>query len=167
MLVGTGPVGQLDGLDFKLRVIAPIVWDDVQVSFTARDITDKQPLRYITCPKNRELTFHKHIVYGKQEHWGTGKGICVEGPTDAWRMGVHSFATFGIKYTATQVRVMAKYFRRVAVCYDDDPQARVQAQKLVAELRFRGVDAFRVDITGDPGAMTQKDADYLVKQLMK
>jgi hypothetical protein len=37
----------------------------------------------------------------------------------------------------------------------------------VAELKFRGVDAFRVDIEGDPGSMKQSEADYLVKQLIK
>lgn len=32
---------------------------------------------------------------------------------------------------------------------------------------FRGVDAFRVEIRGDPGSMKQSEADYLVKQLIK
>ena len=50
--------------------------------------------------------------------------------------------------------------------FDNDPQAKLQATKIVAELRFRGVDAFRVDIKGDPGSMKQEDADYLVKQLI-
>ena len=50
--------------------------------------------------------------------------------------------------------------------FDDDPQAKLQATKIVAELRFRGVDAFKVDIEGDPGSMKQEDADYLVKQLI-
>ena len=42
----------------------------------------------------------------------------------------------------------------------------IQADKLVAELKFRGVDAFRVDIEGDPGSMKQDDANYLIKQLI-
>ena len=50
--------------------------------------------------------------------------------------------------------------------FDDDPQAKIQANKIVAELKFREVDAFRVDIEGDPGSMKQSDADYLVKQLI-
>ena len=120
----------------------------------------------MACPGDRELIPHKNILYGKQEAWKE-TGICVEGPTDVWRFGINSFGTSGIKYTPKQVRVISSIFNRVAVCFDDDPQAIIQANKIVAELRFRGVDAFRVDIEGDPGSMKQEDADYLVKQLMK
>ena len=165
-LVGTGPTSALDGLSFKLRIIIPILWGGQAVSFTGRDITDKQALRYCVCPKERELIFHKHILYGRQDKWNNSC-ICVEGPTDVWRFGVHSVATFGIQYKAEQVRVLAKAFKRIAVAFDDDPQAILQAKKLVAELKFRGVDAFRVDIEGDPGSMEQNEADYLVKQLIK
>lgn len=165
-LVGTGPISKLDGLDFKHRIIIPIVWDQKEVSFTSRDITNKHPLRYITCPKDRELIHHKEIIYGRQEYW-KDIGICVEGPTDVWRLGVNSFATFGIKYIPQQVRIIAKTFKRVAVVYDDDPQAVVQAKKLEADLRFRGVDAFHVPIVGDPGGMKQEDANYLIKQIIK
>ena len=65
-LVGTGPTSALDGLSYKLRVIIPILWGRQAVSFTSRDITDKQALRYRACPKERELIHHKHILYGKE-----------------------------------------------------------------------------------------------------
>jgi len=60
---------------------------------------------------------------------------------------------------------MAKLFKRIFVVYDDDPQAVIQAKKLVAELQFRGLKAIRVTIEGDPGSMKQDEADYFVKQL--
>jgi hypothetical protein len=81
-------------------------------------------------------------------------------------MGTSSFAVSGIKYTNQQIREIFRVFKRVAVMFDNDPQAKLQATKIVAELRFRGVDAFKVDIEGDPGSMKQEDADYLVKQLL-
>jgi hypothetical protein len=81
-------------------------------------------------------------------------------------MGTSSCAVSGIKYTPKQVRLLAKIFKRIAVMFDDDPQAKIQANKIVAELKFRGVDAFRVDVEGDPGGMKQSDADYLVKNLI-
>lgn len=166
MLMGTGPASMLDGIDYKFRIIIPFIWNGQQVSFDSRDITGKHPNKYMACPKDRELIPHKEILYGKQEHW-KATGIMVEGPTDVWRFGVFSFAISGIKYTPRQIREVAKYFKRVAVALDSDPQAQIQAAKIVAELKFRGVDAFRVDITGDPGSMEQSEADYLVKQLMK
>jgi len=165
-LQGTGPYGELGGINYKFRIIIPYMWEGQSVSFTARDITNKAQLRYITCPAEYEITPHKSILYGKQEAW-KNTGIVVEGPTDVWRLGTSSCAVSGIKFTPSQVRVIASQFNRVAVCFDNDPQAVIQAAKLVAELKFRGVDAFPVDIEDDPASMKQEDADYLVKQLIK
>jgi hypothetical protein len=62
---------------------------------------------------------------------------------------------------------MVRHFKEVAVCYDDDPQAVVQANKLVADLMFRGIIAYRVPIINDPGSMLQKEADTLVTSILK
>lgn len=165
-LVGTGPVALLDKIDYKHRIIAPVFWNDLQVTFQARDITDKSPKKYMACPKDRELVHHKDILYGKQAAW-TDIGICVEGITDVWRFGMNAFATFGIKYTNAQIRMIAKSFKRVAVVFDDELQAIIQASKLVNELKFRNVNAWMVTISGDPGGMKQDDADYLIKNILK
>jgi DNA primase len=166
-LLGTGPYSVLDHINYKHRIIIPFFWDGEEVSFDSRDITDKDPGRYKACPKDRELIPHKNILYGKQSQW-KDTGICVEGPTDVWRLGVHSFATSGIKYTSKQVRLMSKSFKRIWVMFDNDPQAIIQAKKLTAELRFRGVEAMLIEsiIASDPGSMKQKDANYLIKQLI-
>lgn len=164
-LKGTGPYGELENINFKHRIIIPYIWNGEIVSFTSRDITGKCQIRYITCPAEYELISLKSILYGKQECWKE-TGILVEGPTDVWRMGTSSFAVSGIKYTNQQIREIFRVFKRVAVMFDNDPQAKLQATKIVAELRFRGVDAFKVDIERDPGSMKQEDADYLVKQLI-
>lgn len=165
-LVGTGPIAMLDGINYKHRIIAPIIWNGVRVSFQGRDITERHKLKYLTCPASRELVHHKDILYGKQTAWDF-TGICVEGITDVWRFGVNAFATFGIEYTNAQIRVIAKAFHRVAVVFDYEPQAVRQANKLVADLKFRGLDAWRVDVYEDPGSMSQTDADNLVKTIMK
>lgn len=162
-LKGTGPVALLDGIDYKHRILAPITWKGTYVSFQGRTTADVQP-KYKACPKDRELYHHQHILYGKPEEW-TDEGICVEGITDVWRFGPRAFAVFGIEYTLPQIREIARAFKRVAVVFDDDPQAVIQAHKLIAELRMRGVDAWWVPIIGDPGGMTPDDADAFVKDL--
>lgn len=164
-LLGTGPTSMLDGRDYKHRILAPIFWENKQVSFQTRDITGKAKSRYKACPKDRELIHHKHILYGKQGEWKE-TGICVEGVIDAWRLGPASFAVFGINYTTEQIHVMAKLFKKVVVIFDNDSPGITQADKLISELRFRGVEAWRVNIEGDPGAMKQDEADYLVRQII-
>jgi hypothetical protein len=166
-LLGTGPVSLLDGLNYKHRIIIPFIWEGREISFDSRDITNKHPYKYMACPLEREIIPHKNILYGKEDKW-TEKGVMVEGPTDVWRFGCNSFAVSGIKYTPNQIRSISAHFKRVAVCFDGgETQALIQANKAVAELKFRGVDSFRVDIEGDPGSMEQSEADYLVKQLIK
>lgn len=167
---GTGPYAPLKlkdkTLDYRHRIVIPFVWDSKVVSFDSRDITEKASNKYQACPEELETIGHKDILYCNEEIFKYDTTVCVEGPTDVWRLGTRSFATSGIKYKRSQVRLMAKLFKRIAVLYDDDPQAILQANKLVADLRFRGIDAFRVDIKGDPGALTQIEADYLIKQLI-
>lgn len=164
-ILGTSQYSVIDKIDYSRRIVIPFYWDNEIVSFDTRDITNRHKYKYRACPKEREIIEHKAILYGRQEYWGT-TGICVEGPTDVWRMGFHSFAVSGIEYKPKQIRQMANHFKRIAVVFDDDPQAVQQARKLVSDLKFRGVDAFRVDIEGDPGGMSQKEADYLVKQII-
>jgi DNA primase len=166
-LLGSGPISLLDKIDYRFRIIIPFVWDGVTVSFDSRDITEKHTSKYMACPKNRELIPHKSILYGKQEHW-SDVGICVEGPTDVWRFGTSAFATSGIKYTPSQVRVMAKLFKKIWICFDaNESQAHESAKSLRGDLRFRGVDAQLADFgTDDPGSMSQEDADKFVKSLL-
>jgi hypothetical protein len=166
-LTGTGVISTLDNIPYKNRIIIPIHWAGKVVSFTSRDITDKDKDRYKTCSKSRETVFHKSIIYRKNGYKPKKTGICVEGPTDVWRLGHDSFATFGIKYRPEQIRTMCMLYERIPVLYDDDPQADIQAEGLVGELRFRGIDSFRERIKGDPGGLPQSEADYIVKQLIK
>jgi len=163
-LLGTGPISMLDEIDYGRRILAPIVWNGKQVSFQCRDITDRHKLKYMACPKKRELIEHQNILYGNQSKWGK-IGIAVEGITDVWRFGPHAFGTFGIDFTPRQIREMRNAFDRIVIIFDDDPQAIKQAEKLKGNLKFRGMKAEIEFIEGDPGGMNQDNADYLVKTI--
>ena len=163
-LKSVGPIGNLNNIPYKHRIVIPFVWNIEIVSFDTRDVTDKHKNKYQACPAEYEILNHKHILYGNQEAWGK-TGICVEGPTDVWRFGENSFAVSGIKYTYAQIRLMSTIFKRVFVVFDDEPQAQLQARKLVAELKYRGIRAKNIRIKGDPGSISQKKANKFVKEL--
>lgn len=163
-LMGTGVVGVLDEDDYKHRIIVPIYWQGVLVSFQSRALSKKDERRYKACPKPREMIHHKDIVYWRGRR---NVGICVEGVTDVWRLGKDAFAVFGIGYTATQVQCIASTFKSVIILFDQEPQAQEQARRLTKELSFRGVSARQEVINAlDPASMKQTDADYLIKQLI-
>jgi hypothetical protein len=166
-ITGTGVAAYLDGIDYSRRILTPIIWNGEVVSFQTRNLREGKDnkFKYLACPQARERIEHQTILYGKQSEWKR-TGIAVEGKTDVWRFGVHSFATFGMDFKTQQIRHIVNNFDRVAVVYDPEEQAVKQAVKLVSQLRFRGVEAFRVDVGSDPGAMDQKEADYLVKQII-
>ena len=168
-LRGTGPVSNLDGADYRFRIIAPIRWDEDIVSFQGRSLSDKTDAKYKACPKEYEKVHHKHILYGNQERWGS-TGILVEGITDVWRLGPLSAATFGIKFTDKQVLTIGKsLFERIYIIFDNEPQAQQQAKKLKSELKafYKDPKIEIITVDGDPGGMEQNDADYLIKQLIK
>lgn len=47
--------------------------------------------------------------------------------------------------------------------FDDEPQAIAQAEKLVSELRFRGIRSIRVPIIGDPGGLAPEEAQKILE----
>lgn len=165
-LRGTGPFTLLDGLNYSHRIIVPIFWNGHEVSFVSRDITGKHSLRYITCPTKREIIEHKHILYGHPETFKRDSCIVVEGVFDVFRFGIGAVATFGIKYTQEQVKLLSTHFNKVFVVYDDDPQAVISARKLASELRFRGVSSKVIEIEGDPGDMKQVQANAIKTQYL-
>jgi DNA primase len=164
--MSTGPISALDGKSYKHRIIIPIHWNGELVSFQGRDSTDRHRIKYKACSQDREVVQHQTILYGDESGWDD-VGICVEGATDVWRFGKQAFGTFGIEFTKQQIREIAKRFKMVAIVYDDDPQAIKQAYKLIRELEFRDVIAWRIPIVGDPGSMSQEEADEFVQNILK
>lgn len=162
---GTSPTSSLDKIAYKFRILTPIYWEGKLVSFQTRDYTDKQEKKYLACPIKREIIHHKHLIYGDQKNWGE-TGICVEGTFDVWRLGSNAFSTLGIGYTAEQVNVISKIFKKVIIIFDPEKQAQKQATKLKEELLFMNVKAtVYKDLETDPADMSQDDANHLLKEL--
>lgn len=164
-LKATGRYSRLDNINYNARIIIPFYWNGAVVSFDSRAIFDTKIGKYKACPEEREIIGHKRILYGKQEYWHD-TGIVVEGPFDVWRLGTAACSVSGINYTHAQVKILSKTFNKVAVVFDSEPQAQKQAQKLIADLRFRGIDAWNVQVKDDPGSLKQHEADELVKQIL-
>lgn len=164
---GTGPMSTLDHIPYRYRILIPILWEDKPVTFQARDYTEKQAIKYLACPEERELIHHKHILYGHPSLWRKRRGILVEGAFDVWRMRLSACCTFGTGYTTEQVRVMIKMFDELVIFFDPETIAQKRANELKEELTFWGCKASILTTTGttDPGDMKQKDADYLLKEL--
>lgn len=164
-LLQTGPISLLDKIQYGNRIVIPIEWDGLVVSFQARDITGRHSAKYLACSKGRERIHHKHVVYGKQSY-GEAK-IIAEGPADVWRLGKDALGTMGIKFTMEQVLQLSNLADRFFVLFDSERQAQEQAKRLAAKLRGLGKRAKVFQLPrGDPGEMSQDDANHLVRELL-
>lgn len=162
---GLGANSKLGDKDYSNRIFIPIFWNNEMVSFQGRTLNKKSDIRYKTCPKDIEVIHHKHILYGKQKHWGT-TAILVEGVTDVWRLGFNAVCGFGTSIKTEQLRILIKNFTRIAVILDPDKAGKNKMRKILPEFWFHGIDAFPVETETDAGDMNQDDADHLVKQIM-
>jgi hypothetical protein len=166
-IYGTWMLGWTGELNYNHRIIIPYIWNGEIVTFDSRAIIENPKNKYMACEESRELIPRKSILYGRSDKW-KDVGVCVEGPTDVWRMGYNSFALSGINYTKKQVWEISKRFRRIFVLFDGESQAQAQASKLIGELKFRGVEAIniRLNEVNDPGELSDKEAKYLIGQLI-
>lgn len=164
----TTPLSILDGIKYNHRILIPIYWNGEIVSFQTRDITDKHPLKYMACPMKREKIHHKNIVYGKQEYASRlNRIIVVEGVFDVWRFGFCAFATLGTSFKKEQVIALSKLSDDFVIIFDGEKEAQKKAKELSIKLKTLGKKVHIEKIKGDPGEMKQKDANDLVKTIIK
>jgi hypothetical protein len=167
-VASTGPVATLARIDYSHRLFIPILWDDREVSFQTRDVTDKSERKYMACPPAYEAVHHKSILYGRPDCWSR-TGIAVEGVTDAWRLGTSAFATFGTGYKEEQVSLIRKLFDRVVIVFDGEREAQKQAQRLRGSLCAADLqcEVYKLGRGQDPGSLSPDDAAHLVAEIRR
>lgn len=173
MLWGLKYCGHLSEPSYRFRIVIPITWRGVTVSFQARDVTGQAGAKYLDCPLDREVLPHKQLLYGWDQALARDDAldwcVAVEGVTGVWRLGAGALATFGIQFNLNQAGLL-RHFRRRYILFDRDPQAHKQALALAGLLApFRGKtklmqipDELKAQ---DPGEISQRDADSLVEQI--
>lgn len=142
-VMATGPgtmlrYGEGKRLNLSYRLVVPIHYHGVLVSWQTRDWTGKVAPKYITCPPELESRHHKSLLYGADKVEG-GEATLVEGVTDVWALGAGVVACFGIKYRPEQVREL-KQWPTVRMMLDMEPAAQLQASQITTELEEAGVE---------------------------
>ncbi len=152
--------------EYKWRIIAPIMFDGIMVSYQGRDITNKSKLKYKACPKEKEVMEHQHIVYGL-DHVKGDSCVIVEGITDVWRLGYGAVSCFGTSFTTQQVNLIAERMKTVFVLFDGgEEDSAKMARELGVMLSARGIEVENLILErGDPGEMPQEEADLLMEEL--
>jgi len=158
-LLGTGHLG-----NYKFRIIIPIIYNNRIISFTSRDITDKSPMRYKSCSKEKEIVHHKTILYGIDKV-RSDSIIIVEGIPDVWRLGSGAVGTFGTTFLLEQIKLMCRYKNRF-ILFDSEIEAQKQARKLSNILGgFPGHTEIVTTDKKDPAELNRSEVAQLKKEL--
>ncbi len=154
-------------LEWNWRIIAPVKDEEGDVcAYNGRIIKDGVKPKY-RLTKNDDITINPDSLLYGIDKVDVNKGVViVEGMTDSWRMGFGAVATLGIKWTNAQANILRKFPKRF-VMYDDAPDAQKQAKSLAKYLSaFPGETEVITGIEGDPGELSQKEADRIMKELL-
>lgn len=159
-LRGCGAIG-----DYKHRIIAPIHLDGKMISYQGRDITGKSPLKYKACAQIDEAMDHKCSLYAVDLVPGNSV-VVVEGVVDAWRLGPGAVATFGIAFRTEQMHMLMARFDNIYLLFDGEARAQLSASPLARNLAATGRKVEIIELSeGDPGEMSQSQADDLMDEL--
>lgn len=142
------------------RIYIPISEFGKQVSWTSRSIGDRQP-RYLSASLKEEAVPHKEVVYGLD--FCVNSVVVVEGPADAWRVGPGAGAVFGVSFSVSQVRRLARIPFRT-ICFDNSKDAQDRADQLAQDLSAFPGRTQRVALDADdPGSAGEREIRLLRK----
>ena len=151
-VVGGGIAG-----DWKYRIIIPLYYKGVLVSWTGRSILDKQTLKDKKIPRYKNLAVEKSVINPKEclfniDNCNDSKVILTEGAFDVMRFGSLSLSkkdnimcSFGTELTQAQVKIIAERFEKVFIMFDNEPEAQKKARKFGMQIASIGVEVEVVD----------------------
>ena len=151
-------------VDYSYRLIIPVYHKGKLVTYQGRDWTGKVSPKYKAAHPSVEAAPIKDILYGLDKAEGIDTGVLVEGVTDVWRIGIGGIACFGIKYREPQVRLLIEHFKALKILFDTEPQAKIQALKIIKALvPYLPVDWIKLPKGKDPADLTQEEIKELLR----
>lgn len=149
---------------FRKRLMFPII--DVSgnvVAFGGRIIDDSDPRKYLNSSDTPVFRKRKNLYalrYAKNSC--SEKMILCEGYMDVIALHSAGFenavATLGTAITSDQARLMAKYTKKVIICYDSDAAGQAAAQKAIKLITETGTETAVLNVKD------AKDPDEFIKK---
>jgi len=153
---------------YKFRIIIPIYMNRKLVSFTSRDITDEQELRYRGASPSECILNPKEVIYNYDTLSKGSDAILVEGPIDVWKLGDGTISILGITYTRRQIiAIKKKKIRNMFILFDRGRKERLMAKKLARILAplVKSVEVITLNKAKDPGELKVEEAELIKHQL--
>jgi len=160
---------------FRRRIIFPIANDGGKVvAFAGRALGDEQP-KYLNSPETPIYTKGRvlyHLDRAAQAIRKLDYTILVEGYMDCIAVassGIENVvASCGTSLTESQIRLLARYSRRVVVNYDPDSAGVAATERSLALLLEEGFEAKVLALPGglDPDSFIRKQGATVYRELL-
>jgi DNA primase len=160
---------------FRRRIIFPIANDSGKVvAFAGRALGDEQP-KYLNSPETPIYTKGRvlyHLDRAAQAIRKLDYAILVEGYMDCIAVassGIENVAaSCGTSLTESQIRLLARYSRRVVVNYDPDSAGVAATERSLTLLLEEGFEAKVLALPGglDPDSFVRKQGAAAYRQLL-
>lgn len=150
---------------YAYRIIIPIYYQGILVSWTARALGNFEP-KYQELAPEKSLIPPKNVLYGIDEARPSERIVIVEGPIDQWKLGGGAVASLGTKLSPSQLGIL-KLMQpsRVFILYDAEPDAQLSAEKAAQSIWFAKTEIVALDGDNDPGDLSSEDARNLMREL--
>lgn len=175
-VVGGGIAG-----DWKYRIIIPLYYNGVLVSWTGRSILDKQTLKEKKIPRYKNLSIEKSIYASKDLFYNMDKSqgksvILTEGCFDVIRLGDKDgnsdnvICSLGTQLTEAQVKLLSQHYEKIFIMFDNEPEAQEKARKFGMKIASMGIEVEIVNFyedfgVNDGGECSQEQVDQIRKEL--
>lgn len=166
--------------DWAYRIILPIFYKRVLVSWTGRIILDKETLkqyeaRGIKIPRYKNLSIENSVIAAKDVFFNLDNStkdsvIIVEGPFDVLKMGMDCICSLGTSVTHEQELFLKERYKKVFISFDNEYEAQEKARHLGRNLASLGMDVEVVNICepfnkNDPGELTYEEVKVIKDEL--
>lgn len=176
--------------DWSYRILIPIYFNHVLVSWTGRSILPKDVIEELGIPRYKNLSIEQSVINSKEIFFNldncNGKEvILVEGPMDVLRGNDNCICSLGTSVTREQELFLKNRFEKVFIAFDNEPAAQEKAKHLGMNLSSIGMSVEVVNICedfykdvwdedlkefvkiqkNDPGELTEDEMNKVKKEL--
>lgn len=161
--------------DWAYRILLPIYYKNVLVSWTGRSILPKEVLKQYRIPRYKNLSIEQSVIAPKDVFFNLDNStkeyvILVEGPFDVVKMGDNCICSLGTSVIPEQILFLKEKYKKVFVCFDNEYEAQNKARHVGKNLASVGVDVEVVNICApfnrnDPGELTYEEVNIIKKEL--
>ena len=161
--------------DWSYRIILPIYYNHILVSWTGRSILTKEQIKEYDIPRYKNLAIEQSVISPKEiffnlDHSTKDSVILVEGPFDCLKGSDDTICSLGTSVTRDQELFLKNRYKKIFICFDNEYEAQNKARHLGMNLASIGMEVEVVNICepfgkNDPGELTYEEVNEIKKEL--